>query len=461
MSSIALVVFVSIFGALSIQKTWNTTAIDVFAITKFQETNDNAADDTASTDIESETVKENRSTSSDNMISSEKNEHNHEKDDVNVLALYPNATAMQFNNDNRLFTDRKAKRFGSHALGSLCSQSQVKPAEKNQNIHGTHDECSQLSFPLSKGIYDSSEGNRKRVNHGLNRDLPHRHQNRRKRKETLNAPDECWPRLAIITSYPTGGSFMARMLFSISTGLATGQVGKTGFRETVYDWGNSNTFTLHGQCFCESNLQLPYAGRVALLKTHQGPRMHNIFIEDVKNSTSSDSTELVNEHDYQLPSHVVRLVRNPGDHLIRQASRWVNDEKNNNDFKDFTKRAKSQCQKLVNGEKKLDGFLIFHREWEKVSRHISSKLLHYEDITDPDIVGNKMAEVVDFLGETQRFDVKYTEVVRRPQYVHGTLFKEMCGVEMARELHNKTNWISDQTGYSFDWEYGVWSLRNN
>lgn len=66
-------------------------------------------------------------------------------------------------------------------------------------------------------------------------------------------------------------------------------------------------------------LQLPYEGRATLLKTHEG-------LESRKNSFYKEEFSLSKEQREGLLggtySGIIRLARNPGDQLFRNALRW-------------------------------------------------------------------------------------------------------------------------------------------
>ena len=74
---------------------------------------------------------------------------------------------------------------------------------------------------------------------------------------------------------------------------------------------------------------------------------------------------------------------------------------------------------------------------------------------------NNLLKFVDYEKFDKRkhnYAVNYSAVVREPKYVHGTLFKEACGVELARKLHENTKDVATDPafGYEFDYEEGTW-----
>jgi hypothetical protein len=91
--------------------------------------------------------------------------------------IQPNAAQMlEFHKSLRR---RKWNSFKGTRLGSPC----------NGNTDTSNDVCGNLEFPLLD----------------------------RKNKDSKD-PAECWPRLVIQPSFPTSGSFVSRMLFTLNTG---------------------------------------------------------------------------------------------------------------------------------------------------------------------------------------------------------------------------------------------------
>jgi len=301
----------------------------------------------------------------------------------------PNAARMVHDHDMKL-QKTKPMNFPSNVLGAACKER----ATPGLNY------CAKMSFPL--------------------------------RNHPATSMKECWPRLVLIPSYPTSGSFLSRMLYSLVTGLATGEA---HFKEKspppIFEWGENNYLKAHGPSVCRANLNLPYAGSVALTKTHSPPKRH----------IDGDGRSFI--------THIVRLVRNPGDNLIRNFSRWSKTRNGNE------QQIKRPCLTALRNAVK---WTSFHRKWEATSKAIPTIVLRYEELTDPSVAETAMKGVVDFIGEINRFDVNYTHVVKVPTYTQGTLFRDLCGIDMAREVYEQTKNVTASMGYSFDYEEGVWNV---
>jgi len=250
------------------------------------------------------------------------------------------------------------------------------------------------------------------------------------------------------------------MLFALNTGLATGFCVRKRPLKIFFDWekqdetgmsGKQQKTEILGNCFqnngdmCVANLGLPYAGRVAYLKTHGRPSRYfdaatiPNFIDDESNTSQN------------IPSHIVRLVRNPGDNLLRNRARWKAGK-----GPGFGKEYDFKSPSLGG----LEAWIEFHEAWQKVSEKIPTMVLRYEEITNPDTVQAAMERVLDFIGEERIFEVDYKEAVMVPQYQQGGELKKALGIGKARQVHEQTKHVTAAMGYDFDYEEGVWTLAN-
>lgn len=259
-------------------------------------------------------------------------------------------------------------------------------------------------------------------------------------------PSQCWPREVLLPSFPTSGNKLARQLFALNTGLRYASMySKEG--ELLFDYESNNSgnsklpankvYADVDDMMCKGNLQLPYHGRVVLVKLHGQYQNLNI----------------IDQADCNF-DYVIRLVRNPGDNLLRDICRWRSPRK---DQKLFEQLAKRSCKTVISQAK--SNWIPFHKSWINASSSFRSKIIHYEDISHPSTAGQAMKDLLSFIHEKQMFDVNYTQAIRVPTYKHGSLFSQYCGLDMARNLHNMTKDISDEIGYMFDYETGVWSVK--
>lgn len=260
-------------------------------------------------------------------------------------------------------------------------------------------------------------------------------------------PPECMPTLVLLPSFPTSGNELATSLFKLHTGLVTGAIYRveSGNNDPVYNWlPNPNRFFIARKAACDNKtLKMPHSGQVALLKTHSEFRKH------FRNKTG--------------PAYVVRILRNPGDHIIRNSARWMGRGPNKNDnFRAFAEKAKKQCDTLLlNKGWGAYRWARFHKSYRENTKKFSipNIILKYERMTDPKYSKKAMTDILDFIGEENKFDVDYAQTLKPIKYVHGTLFKEFCGLDNARKLHEITKAESEPAGYSFDYETGVWTVN--
>jgi hypothetical protein len=95
--------------------------------------------------------------------------------------------------------------------------------------------------------------------------------------------------------------------------------------------------------------------------------------------------------------------------------------------------------------------------------------VHYEHITSKKYAGesvegamhflNSLTPSVDYSSFVEKEKVrKMIEMIKEPDYVHGTLLARVCGKPAARILHDRTQKVSEPLGYIFDYETATWSL---
>lgn len=263
-------------------------------------------------------------------------------------------------------------------------------------------------------------------------------------KRSRIIPSDCWPRLVILPSFPTSGNGIVRMLWSLSTGLMTGS---SAGSNRLFRWNLDNIFyaSIDGTVFKESVcpqidrlLTVPHSDRVALQKSHSEPAQWKV-----------------------TPSYILQIVRNPGDHLIRNMHRWkTKNNRNEGTLEEFihTVNSTQECPIIV--AKKSHKWVDFYQKWtlEAETENISLSVINYEHITNPEDAESKMRDVIDFVEERQVYDVNYTAVLKVPSYSHGALFRDACGLEMARQLHEVTQHVSEAFGYIFDYTEGIWTI---
>jgi len=300
----------------------------------------------------------------------------------------------------------KSPKFLGDTLSRACYESEVLTSNSETNKDQSAD-CSEMKFPFQKN----------------NENTP---------------PEHCWPRLVLMPSFPTSGSELVQTLFRKHTGVTTGAFYKSE-GALVYHWGTRvNKFHTSPFKMCDKNLTLPHSGQVALLKSHAQWSQH--------------------EEPNILPTHIVRLTRNPGDNLLRNAARWKLRSKINKDYLSFIEDVRPFCNDTLTGQYTGGRYTWFHSDWNEAIGKIPHLILRFEDLSNPEKSEEKMREMLDFVGQEMKFQLNYAEVLRVPDYTHGTLMRDACGVDMARKVHDQTKNVSTALGYKFNFEEGIWEV---
>eukprot|EP00586_Coscinodiscus_wailesii_P012996 CAMPEP_0172500068 /NCGR_PEP_ID=MMETSP1066-20121228/134295_1 /TAXON_ID=671091 /ORGANISM="Coscinodiscus wailesii, Strain CCMP2513" /LENGTH=446 /DNA_ID=CAMNT_0013274141 /DNA_START=271 /DNA_END=1611 /DNA_ORIENTATION=- len=265
-----------------------------------------------------------------------------------------------------------------------------------------------------------------------------------------STPQECWPRTVLLASFPTSGNGLIRQMYHKLTGViqfTTYGVVEGGVPGLLlprkglhYDWDFHHWFMGSWGTF-------PTAGRTALAKTHMGRRL---WYEAV-------SSNKIPEEYAQVIGGVVRLARNPGDHLLRDAARVKSGHFENDNFEKFARPSCDRATQLASE------WVRWHDIWNRFGKsypHVPHRLLHYERFSRWDTATDVFTELLNFTNEEAIADVNATvhAVIRQPDYEDGKIFAKYCGVQSARSLHHMTRDISEKLGYSFDVATGTWSL---
>lgn len=167
-------------------------------------------------------------------------------------------------------------------------------------------------------------------------------------------------------------------------------------------------------------MNLPHSGQPALVKSHSPFDEHFNSVEK--------------------PSLIVRIARNPGDHVLRNLVRWPNKSKSNKSYAVFIEQAKAFCNDTIYSNWNAERWSNFHKDWSgKASNYsIPTYVLRYEDITNPNKAEKVMKEMIDFVGGKVRFDFNHSAFLKSPDYSPGRLIRDACGVEVARKINEIT-----------------------
>ena len=311
-----------------------------------------------------------------------------------------------------------------------------------------------------------------------------------------SAPAACFPKLAFLASYPTSGNEIVHGLYEAITGITFavdapwGMAPKEGgpvawvpdrrlaepagpghqhFKKPeAGDAGPSGGVRLHihdrycrfGRTTADGSESLLPMGRGTLMKTHFP-------------TTGSDGrgdpvwTRRYAWRYRPSPPHfdvvgLVRLTRNPGDNLLRDAFRWDNRECQT-DIDCFREQAQGACERMFDFVPRWNAFHAFWRGWHGRNKEVPHMVLHYEDVTDPARAANVMRRVVALAGEAPKEKGSVAAAVAagvRPlDYTPGTLVRDVCGADVARRLHAATSEGASGLGYAFDDAAATWAVR--
>lgn len=290
-------------------------------------------------------------------------------------------------------------------------------------------------------------------------------------------PPKCWPRFILLPSFPTGGNELAQNLFQEVTGLLTGTIYGDGLEMSFFRRGpviprkvttqitsekpvtDFEVYMNHTLPCHSSFLTLPFKNRAAVVKTH-----YPVLSFRYNQSSQTWSNNDPDPTSGGILSGVVRLARNPGDQMFRNNYRWNSGTDGYCREKScFIEKAKPYCKSM---NMNLGKWIGFHEYWNHYNSSIPQIVLHYEHLSQPQLSPNAMRRMLAFANETLDSELKkrftlgevVQKIIKPPDYEHGTLLAEVCGVDTARYLHNQTKHITTKLGYQFDEETGVWTL---
>mmetsp|Transcript_16647 Transcript_16647/g.40603 ORF Transcript_16647/g.40603 Transcript_16647/m.40603 type:complete len:411 (+) Transcript_16647:136-1368(+) len=276
-------------------------------------------------------------------------------------------------------------------------------------------------------------------------------------------PPECWPVPVILPSYPTSGNGLFRsMLSDLTAPLETSMVMYNSSKQLptgLFRLGpDENSTLVHGMLTAGD--ALPLFRRIVVFKSHMGGKESNPRMD-------LNAARLHVARQHEALHGILRLARNPGDQMLRNHFRWNSRRCYLQGLECFFKRAKRLCPAMPDVAEEYHNF---HTFWSNFDTNIPQRVAYYEHFTSKAHATDSMVAALQFLNtltpdvDYERFYkdedrmAKATNVIREPKYEHGKLLAEVCGVDIARQVHERTKAVTKQLGYVFNDEDGTWSL---
>lgn len=287
-------------------------------------------------------------------------------------------------------------------------------------------------------------------------------------------PRECWPRVIALASFPTSGNKLIRALMQqITHPLVNAlkqysdpkdaetmffDLGKRSDNQTLGVFGTWKYGNKH-----EDVPAIPLMNRVAAFKSHFG-----------SNSNSDDETlqQLHQAVENQHLHGIIRIARNPGDHIMRNGFRWGKTKRCYFDNQCFFQNANILCPDLT---RLAQEWAHFHSFWDELPVRVPNPqhVVYYEHFTKRDHVEGSVEGTLRYYDDVTPLETdfrymsfftdekmkKLKGIIKEPAYEHGTLVTRICGKEFARDVHEVTKNITERLGYYFNYEKGTWSIE--
>lgn len=276
-------------------------------------------------------------------------------------------------------------------------------------------------------------------------------------------PPECWPIPVILPSYPTSGNGLFRNLLSdLTVPLEISMVMYNSSKQlptALFRLGPDVDSTMvHGMLTAGD--ALPLFRRIVVFKSHMGGKTSN-----PKQDMNAAKLHVARQR--EKLHGILRLARNPGDQMLRNHFRWNNRRCYIRGIECFLERAHLLCPAMPDVAEEYHNF---HTFWSNFDTSLPQHVAYYEHFTNKAEAADSMAAAMQFLHSLTP-DVDYerfykdtdrmataTDVIRDPEYEHGKLLAQVCGVDTARRVHERTKTVTKQLGYVFDDADGTWSL---
>jgi hypothetical protein len=276
------------------------------------------------------------------------------------------------------------------------------------------------------------------------------------------SPKECWPRLIVLASWPTSGNVLMRTLLQVMTSpmeIAMGGSQRLFFKDAVPP-SEQNGFTsldIYGSF--KPHAALPLMKRALIFKSHKGTKVDEPARQHGVN-------QMQEARKMDRLDGIIRLARNPGDHILRNKFRWFDPRCYKMGDDCFFQKAHLVCKDVI---RRAYEYNLFHEFWNTLDSDIPQIIVHYEHYSNKSYAGDTVEEVLKYVDDlTPEMDYKSFIQMRRvedmktrikePNYRQGAVLQRVCGKDLSRQIHNITKDISARLGYRFDDESATWSL---
>jgi len=283
-----------------------------------------------------------------------------------------------------------------------------------------------------------------------------------------SSPEDCWPRFIILASWPTSGSTLIRKLLqtiTIPMEIALHEyeekdrllyVPMTPEKEGIGNY----SLDIFGNV--QRPVALPLLGRALIFKSHTG--------SETDDTTRKEKANQIRQARRMGRLHgIIRLARNPGDHILRNSFRWGNPTCYQMGDPCFFEKAGSFCEDTVDQARH---YKAFHDFWDAFNDDLPQIIAHQEHFASLVHASETVREILNFVNTlvpemdylqfitSPRVDDMLSRI-KEPEYEHGTLLTRICGKETSRLVHSITGDVSAKLGYRFDHESATWTSETS
>lgn len=220
---------------------------------------------------------------------------------------------------------------------------------------------------------------------------------------------------------------------------------------------NDTSFRIYGNV--QRPVALPLLGRALIFKSHTGSELDDASRKE-KAQQISQARQLGRLHG------IIRLARNPGDHILRNRFRWGHPSCYKMGDSCFLEQAKFFCEDMID---QAQSYKAFHDFWDGINDGLPQIIAHQEHFTRLAHVNETVLELLKFTDKLVP-EMDYLQFftstrigdmlkrIKEPKLEHGTLLARICGKDTARQVHSITADVSAKLGYRFEHMSATWGL---